>query len=320
MRKILSIDGGGIKGVFPASFLASIEDAIEENIGDYFDLIIGTSTGGIIALGLASGMSAKDVLAFYENDGPAIFKGNRILKGLQWFSSAKYSEEPLDKALKNCFGEKKIGECSTRVVVPSMNLDTGEVHVYKTAHHVRFKNDYKKSIVEAARATSAAPTFFPSMIAESGTALIDGGMWANNPVGTAVVEAIGVLGWQPGEFKVLSIGCTKEPFSADGARKSAKGAGYWAPKLADAFMSGQTSQSLGTAQLLAGHENVYRYGDNVMPKDRYKLDGIKEIKSLKGLGETEARKVLHQIEDVFFKEKAESFVPFHQLIKEVEAG
>ncbi|WP_065409091.1 CBASS cGAMP-activated phospholipase [Pseudobacillus wudalianchiensis] len=315
MKRVLSIDGGGIKGVFPASFLASLEDSIGENIGEYFDLIVGTSTGGIIALGLASGMSAKEVVSFYEQEGPNIFKGNKLLRALRWLPLAKYSQEPLKEALKNCFGEKRIGECKTRVVIPSMNLDTGEVHIYKTAHHERFRNDYKEKITEAALATSAAPTFFPSKISESGTSLVDGGMWANNPVGTAVVEAIGVLGWKPGEFQVLSIGCTSEPFSVNWGRKFGLGAGYWALKLADTFMTAQSSQSLGTAKLLAGHEFVHRY-DVIMPKDRFKLDGIKEIQSLKGLGHTEARKAFHELKNFFFNEKAEPFIPFYQLIKE----
>jgi hypothetical protein len=315
VKKVLSIDGGGIKGVFPASFLASLEESIGENIGDYFDLIVGTSTGGIIALGLASGMSAKEIVTFYEHEGPNIFKGNQLLRTLRWLSLAKYSQQPLKDALQNCFREKRIGECKTRVVIPSMNLDTGEVHIYKTAHHERFRNDYKEKIIEAALATSAAPTFFPSKTSELGTSLIDGGMWANNPVGAAVVEAIGVLGWKPGEFSVLSIGCTSEPFSVNWGRKLGLGAGYWGLKLAETFMTAQSSQSLGTAKLLAGHEFVHRY-DVVMPKDRFKLDGLKDIRSLKGLGYTEARKAFHELDDIFFKEKATPFVPFHKLIKE----
>ena len=76
-RRILSIDGGGIKGVFPASFLATVENSIEGQLADYFDLIVGTSTGGIIALGLGLGLSASDILRFYEDSGPEIFGGKR---------------------------------------------------------------------------------------------------------------------------------------------------------------------------------------------------------------------------------------------------
>lgn len=80
MRRILSIDGGGIKGVFPAAFLATIEQSVGGNIADYFDLIVGTSTGGIIALGLGMGLTAGEILRFYETHGPSIFGGNRDRK------------------------------------------------------------------------------------------------------------------------------------------------------------------------------------------------------------------------------------------------
>jgi len=81
VRKILSIDGGGIKGVFPASFLTTIEDSIGDRVSNYFDLIVGTSTGGIIALGLGLGLPAKDILSFYEEKGSAIFKGINYFEG-----------------------------------------------------------------------------------------------------------------------------------------------------------------------------------------------------------------------------------------------
>ena len=82
MKRILTIDGGGIKGVCPASFLATVDNSIEGNIADYFDLIVGTSTGGIIALGLGLGLSAKEILTFYEEFGPVIFGGTN---GNRWF-------------------------------------------------------------------------------------------------------------------------------------------------------------------------------------------------------------------------------------------
>jgi patatin-like phospholipase/acyl hydrolase len=116
-RRILTIDGGGIKGVFPASFLATIEDSIGDSVAEYFDLIVGTSTGGIIALGLGLGLSAKDILDFYEKLGPSIFPGNYIIKLLRWIGFSKYDQRPLKSALISTFGEIKLGESSTRLVV-----------------------------------------------------------------------------------------------------------------------------------------------------------------------------------------------------------
>jgi patatin-like phospholipase/acyl hydrolase len=207
-RRILSIDGGGIKGVFPASFLATVEDSIEGRVADYFDIIVGTSTGGIIALGLGLGLSASDILRFYEDSGPKIFGGNRLIRSIRRLRTAKYSNRLLRDALESVLGERKLGESSKRLVIPSLNLENGEVYIYKTAHHPRFERDYRMKAADVALATAAAPTFFPTHRSAVGTPLIDGGVWTNNPTGLAAVEAIGVLDWPKDSLRVLSLGCT----------------------------------------------------------------------------------------------------------------
>lgn len=312
MKKILTIDGGGIKGVFPAAFLATVEDTIERNVGDYFDLIVGTSTGGIIALGLGLGLSAKELLAFYEEHGPTIFKGNRGLRWLRWLGTSKYSKTPLGNALKSCFGDKRLGDSKKRLVIPSLNLENGEVHIYKTAHHPRLEMDYKESAVDIAMATASAPTYFPTHRSIAGVPLIDGGLWANNPVGMAVVEAITLLDWPRDSLKVLSVGCTTEPLNVNLGRRIPLGGPYWAFKLLDVFMHVQSHASLGTALLLAGHDNVVRI-DKDVSKGKFDLDKTKEIDSLKGLGASEARYALPKLRKVFLGDHAEQFVPFHTL-------
>ena len=258
MKRILAIDGGGIKGVFPASFLATVEDTIEDNIANYFDLIVGTSTGGIIALGLGLGLSAKELLAFYEEHGPTIFKGNRGLRWLRWFGTSKYSTAPLEDALRSCFGDKRLADSEKRLVIPSLNLENGKVYIYKTAHHPRLERDYKEKAVEVALKTSAAPTYFPTHRSSAGTPLIDGGTWANNPVGMSVVEAVTLLDWPGKSLKVLSLGCTAEPLNVNWGRNASLGRLYWATKFVDVFMHAQSHASLGTAKLLAGYENITR--------------------------------------------------------------
>lgn len=310
VRRILAIDGGGIKGVFPTSFLATIEDSIEDSIAHYFDLIVGTSTGGIIALGLGLGLFAKEILAFYEESGPLIFSGNRRLRWLRWHRTAKYDSTPLREALKGCFGENTLGDSTKRLVIPSLNLENGEVYIYKTAHHRRLERDYKKKAVDVALATAAAPTYFPAHQSATGTPLIDGGMWANNPVALAVVEAIAVLEWPRDSLKILSLGCTTEPLNVDQARRRSRGKLYWAFKAVEVFMHAQSHGSLGTAKLLAGHENVIRINP-VTPQGRFGLDRTDETDSLKGLGNSEARKALPQIQKVFFDNPAEPFDAFH---------
>ncbi len=310
MRRILSIDGGGIKGVFPAAFLAEMEAVAGRPIADYFDLIVGTSTGGIIALGLGLGFTAEEMLRFYESKGPEIFSGHRVWRLLRQVRYARYDRQPLERALREAFGERLLGESTKRLVIPALNLETGEVHVYKTSHHERFVMDYKVPVVEVALATAAAPTYFPTYRSSVGIPLVDGGVWANNPVGPAVVEAIGVLGWSRDELRVLSLGCTTEPLRAKPHEARRLGLGYWLPKFVSVFMAGQSSGSLGAAQLLAGHDNIMRISPSV-PNRRFKLDAPRDIRSLRGLGASEARKAMPGIQRVFLGETAAPFVAHH---------
>ncbi len=315
MRKILSIDGGGIKGVFPASFLSTIEDSLGKRVSDHFDLIVGTSTGGIIALGLGLGFSAQEILDFYERFGPDIFKGNGVVRFLRSICWSKYSSNKLRESLEEKFGDRKLGESKNRLVIPALNLETGEVHVYKTSHNERLKRDYKEKAVTVAMATSAAPTYFPTFRSPFGAPLVDGGLWANNPVGAAVVEAIGVLDWPRDELQVLSIGCTHEAMDIKLARNMPMGKLYWGPNVIKLFMSSQSSASIGTAQLLAGNDNQYSNIIRVCPhvaNKKFGLDVVKEIDSLKGMGNTSARYELPRIK-VFFEAEVEPFVPFNKL-------
>lgn len=305
--KILSIDGGGIKGVFPASFLATLEETNGIKVAEHFDLIVGTSTGGIIALALGLGFSAKDILSFYEKNGEDVFKGNRFFSFLRHWGLYKYESEPLKKALKGIFGELQLGQSKNRLVIPSFNLDTGEVYVYKTSHHPRLKSDFKEKVVNVALATSAAPTYFPTHKTSSGIPLVDGGIWANNPMGMAAVEAIGVLDWPRDQIKILSIGCTAEPLNT----RPKGGKLSWASKIADIFLASQSSASIGTASLLVGKDNVIRIDPSV-PRGRFGIDTVKEIEALKGLGATEARKANPDLTS-FFVEKAEAFDPCNKL-------
>ncbi len=285
MRRILSIDGGGIKGIVPAAFLAQLEEALGESVANYFDLVAGTSTGGIIALGLGMGLSAADILHFYEQLGPAVFAGSRLGRGLRRIGFAKYHSQPLRRVLEAKFGEKTLGESRIRLVIPSLNLETGEVHIYKTAHHP------------------------PTHRSAKGIPFIDGGMWANNPTGLAVVEAIGVLNWPRDAIRVLSLGCVTEPLHIGLARSLPLGLGYWAMKVTDVFMTAQSSSSLGTAYVLIGHEQVMRISPS-LGRGQFRLDSIKEIPSLRGLGASEARKALPQVRKLFCQTRVEPFVPF----------
>jgi len=309
MKRILSIDGGGIKGVFPASFLAEIEDSVDYAIAEYFDLIVGTSTGGIIAIGLGLGIPAREILGLYEDLGPEVFGGNGFLNAMRHLFAPKYSSRALRISLEKTLGDRKLGESITRLVIPSLDLETGNTYLYKTAHHPRFRMDYKVPAVDVALATASAPTYFLPHKTVQGLPLIDGGLWANNPTGVAVVEALGVLEWPKEEIMVLSLGCTTPPL--DVKRSVQDGGGLkWGLPAIEIFMTAQSSASLGTAYTLLSHDQVKRICPFV-PPGRFSLDGIDAIADLKGKGHTEARHQQPLLKDIFFNDKKEPFEPCH---------
>lgn len=287
-RRILTLDGGGIKGVFAASFLATLEDQVDAPIGKYFDLVSGTSTGGIIALALGLGLPARNILEMYREWGTAVFDGENMWGRLRHFFRRKYNPLSLQNALQKVFGDHTLGDSRLRLVIPSFNLQTGTVHIYKTFHHPRLTTDYREKMTTVALATSAAPTYFPPHRSSSGITLIDGGMWANNPVAVAIVEAIGVLGWERKTLRILSLGCTREIVDVSGGSSSWSGKFYWATKVADLFLAGQSSGALGMAEWLVGGSNLCRINETV-PGGAFSLDGAQRITDLQGLGAYSAR-------------------------------
>lgn len=326
MKRILSIDGGGIKGTQPAAFLATLEQDLERPIGEYFDLIAGTSTGGILAIGLALGHSAKDLLKLYEDRGPIIFgqqeepdtKLGRVMRLFNRIkSTGKHAVSPkhdaatlrheLDKVLQGAL----IGEARTRLVVPAWDADRRCPHIYKTAHHERIKTDYREPALDAAMATAAAPTFFKRHRTMNDVGLLDGGVWANNPIAVATVECITLLGWRPEELRILSLGCADEVYALP------EEPGFFGLnlKLLNLFADGQSHGALGMAKLLTGHpyagEKIYRYAPAVRA-GTFAMDDTSKISQLKGIGVSAARDTKSRIGQVFFQSVAEPFVPVHQ--------
>jgi hypothetical protein len=311
VRRILCIDGGGIKGTLPASFLSTVEEATGERIVDHFDLIAGTSTGGIIALGLGLGFGATEIKEFYENEGPSIFATFGFFASVRHVTKAKYDPTPLRKALHKIFAERRLGESATRLLIPAFNSTTGRVHIFKTSHHPRFEIDYQSRAVDVVLATAAAPTYFPAHQIDLGSYLVDGGVWAKNPAGLAAVEAVGVLGWQPAETRMLSLSCSGVPLDVPAA------AG-WATMnkgLLSLFSEGQSSAALGTAKILLGHSDVaprlFRI-DPIVANGTFSLDDAGKLKHLIGLGSTSARDFLPTFRAVFLGEKREAFEPCHR--------
>ena len=219
--RILSLDGGGIKGVFTADLLRCCEENFcnGQPLANFFDMITGTSTGGIIALGLGLHFPTKDIVSFYRDDGRKIFpplpKGRwrqRLSLG-RWALRTKLCHEALEEALKNRFGDVVLGASHSRLVIPAFMMPKTEIAVFKTDHHSDFRNDHLTPMWKVARSTSAAPTYLKGLEhKESGRIFVDGGVWANNPVMVALVDAMSDYELSFDQIEILSIGTGNTPF------------------------------------------------------------------------------------------------------------
>ncbi len=311
--RILSLDGGGIKGTFTAAVLAELERMTGKRVADYFDLIVGTSTGGIIAIALGMEVSAGELLTFYERKGPEIFPLIGLRRGVfrnvgWWTRRPKFSAVPLRRALESVLGNRRLGDSKHRLVIPSYNAVNGTVTTFKTAHHERYKQDYKDPAINAALATSAAPTYFPSFCPDSGLAFIDGGVWANTPVMVGIVEALGILRQRLAAIEVLSIGTTDEPtFVTDHQRQG--GIAAWNTDLLTIPFQAQSAGALAQARILL-RDRLIRVNATTRP-GRFTLDDASRIVELKGLGVTEARHMESRISDRFLDTPAARFEPIY---------
>ena len=316
MFRVLSIDGGGIKGIFAVSFLSAIEAITGKRVADHFDLIAGTSTGGIIALGLGLGYTPAELLAFYRDEGKAIFPDEGTLsRAARWtrhLLRVAYSPRALEAALRNRFGSRRLGESTRRLVIPAFDAVRGDVHVYKTAHHPRLKTDYRVEAWQVAMATASAPTYFPCYATAEGSSLIDGGVWANNPAMVALTEAVAVLKVPLDSISMLSIGTTVAPVSVGRTRRTSGGRLLWASTAPALLLHGQSLAASNQTELILGRERFLRINPVVQP-GRYGLDDVRAAEELVGVGQSVARIEGEQIEQRFLTTPAEAFVPSHHL-------
>ncbi|MEX2345571.1 MAG: CBASS cGAMP-activated phospholipase [Balneolaceae bacterium] len=230
--KILSIDGGGVRGIYPAKILAELESELVNqnkrvtNLNNYFDLICGTSTGGIIALGLALGMKADQIFNLYKNHSADIFGSPRNL--IERLFRPKYSQKELRRLINREFtksagiNDPKIGHCKTRICIPVYNAGEGQVNIIKTSHHPELYRDLNYPAVDVAQSTAAAPTFFkPHSFSykvnkndkvERRINNIDAGVFANNPTFIGLIEATRTLDVPLEKVKILSLGTGSTKF------------------------------------------------------------------------------------------------------------
>lgn len=259
--KILSIDGGGILGILPCLILAEIEKRFldGEPIGNHFDMIVGTSTGGIITLGLGQGKSAQEISKLYIERGRFIFPGNRLtrwLRGWAGWAFTPYDRGNLEKELRREFGDDHFGSSSIPTCIPSFDGRYGEPYVFKTPHHPDYKNDQYERLVDVGLSTAAAPTFFAA-VKRNGYVFADGGIWANNPAMIGVVDALACYDLDRTQIRLLSLGCGQESYRMRWWHRIG-GRLVWAGLFVSSAMRAQSHNALGQAGLLIGRSNMIR--------------------------------------------------------------
>ena len=223
-KTILSLDGGGIRGLIPARILQELESRTERPIHELFDLLVGTSTGGILATGLAqprkgkteSPCTAQDLVEIYSKRGSEIFSRS-LWKGvtsLGGYSDEKYDAAPLEGILHELLGDAELKDTVPDIIVTSYDIERRKPYLFKTSKARAGEPARNHLLRHVARATSAAPTYFEPLLLDNGQwngehdnrrALVDGGVFANNPSMIAISEAVS-SGTELSEIILCAIG------------------------------------------------------------------------------------------------------------------
>lgn len=315
--RVLSLSGGGIRGLYSASFLAEVENLTGKKFVDHFDLIVGTSTGGLIALAMGIGNSVASVRDFYFTNGPSIFPAGKV-KG--WWLGAKrvvypkHNNAVLCQLIKQCLGEERtLADSKRPLVVNSFHAAGGAPVCFKTRHHPDFKKDHTRKAWEIAMATAAAPTFYRAFQAGDGTEYVDGGVWANCPVLVGAIEAIDRFNIPRDQVEVLSVGTTRSSFSV---AHTARQGGAWQNvsmknrAVLDLLFEANRSSAMFMARRLIGSESICEI-DRVVAEGRFAMDDARpeSLQDLRALGQEDAKIHVDAVASRFFTRPASAWSP-----------
>lgn len=276
MYRVLSIDGGGIRGIIPAVWLQHLESRLGSPLAAHFDLVAGTSTGAILAAGIASGIPSARLVDLYEKQGAQIFPPRGYDEpptGLrEMFSKLfgpKYLPEPLEAVLKEHFsilGEPlKLGSVKSHCLITGYDVLMRRVRLFRSWR----EEDTEINIWEACKASCSAPTYFPAHVmtlADVQTPVIDGGVVANNPASLALAEAV-VLNDQTDlgalekcrQLLLLSLGTGNltKPISVDAAQQM--GGIDWAFPILDVVFDGSALANDHICRTLLKDDSYFRF-------------------------------------------------------------
>lgn len=286
--KILSIDGGGIRGVFPAHILSCISTRLHINVADYFDMIAGTSTGSIVAGAIALRKEPDEIVSLYKEQGEKIFPKNKSclpdcvkskLKIFETLFKSSYDIEPLECALKDAIGDITLGDISVPLLIPATDIGYGGVHVFKSSYSPDFTRDNTVLLRKAILASCSAPIYFdPTKVDEY--LLSDGGLWANNPSLAAIIDAKRRLNIDTSRIKILSIGTghARRSYGVNTQRNWGFFNGWRGKEFINFLMSLQAQSINNYVQLMLNKDQIFRIdfeSDLPLPLDDY--DSIDDL-------------------------------------------
>ncbi len=274
--RVLSIDGGGIRGVIPATVLAEIETRTQARIAELFDLIAGTSTGGVIALGLVKPakddatrpqFAASEIAELYENEGTRIFARSpwHHVLAIDNLLDERYGAKGIESVLEEYFGDVLLSEAVTETLVTSYEIETRAPWFF-ARHKARNDQGSNFPMRFVARATSAAPTYFEPEELKATTphgGLIDGGVYANNPAMCAYVETK-KLHPDADEVLVVSLGTGQHTRPIHYKEAKDWGLAHWAKPILDVVFDGVADTVDHQMRILCrdsdeGDPRYYRY-------------------------------------------------------------
>lgn len=297
--QVLALDGGGVRGIFSAALLAGLEQDLSRPVVSCFDLVVGTSTGGILAAALGAGVSVDALVDLYTENMSTIFPGPRWLRAARGLIRSKYTSEGLEAVLRGVLGDRLLGESRIPLVIPAFDLGEHTVYLFKTPHHQRLRRDWRVPLWQVAMATSAAPTYFPAFcLPGDGVRLADGGVWANNPAMVGVAEAVSMFGQPLDTIRLLSIGTTSDTRIRSRMLDNG-GLVQWvrSPRVTDVLLRGQSMGAFTQAQHLLDPDRAYRL-DPPAPAGLTHLDRA-DPRDLKAKAAHHSRQFCPTFESVF---------------------
>ena len=329
--RVLSLDGGGMRGLYTLYLLKTLAERLSDrnnagvpeikDIGKGFDLVVGTSTGGIIASGLAAGINIEKLIALYEVEGKRIFT-NPAPRGcrLVWWAFCNLCKpanknDHLKKELEKLFQDETVAVLFERrkiaLCLTAVNISNGSTQVFKTPHDPRRNADNDRTLVDICLSTSAAPIILPvSFVSEPSNknveeGFVDGGLWANNPILVGLIEALRLAGSRR-DIEIVSVGnCAPSEGRTFTNRGVNGGMRYWKFGIGPldlslhAQVSGYNYMSNFLAKSLSNSERkvlICRLGDTKLSAEKERSIGLdvattEAISTLNQTGISEGRKI-----------------------------